>query len=194
MKTIASVFPTLSAAGLACSELERLGIPREDISIIAGNDASRHDEYLERAQKASATTTSAAAGAASVGGGIGIIAMLGVMAIPGVGPILALGPMLTVLAGMGFGATTGGLIGAFHNMGIEKEQAPLYEEAVRRGEIMVAAVVDEQFEEAAVNAMRRNGARDIRDEKDTWAETEWSGPAHDPHPYVSNSSIGEENG
>jgi hypothetical protein len=189
MKTIAAVFPTLSAAGLACGELAHLGVPKEDISMIAGNDARRHDEYLANVKKASASTETAAASAASVGGGIGIVAMLAAMAIPGVGPVYALGPMLTVLAGMGFGAAAGGLIGAFHNMGIPHEKAPLYEEAVRRGEIMVATVVDDRFEEEAVGVMRRNGALDVRDQADTWAETEWSGPAHDPHPYVSNSKV-----
>ena len=194
MKTIAAVFPTLSAAGLACGDLAHVGVPKEDISMIAGNDARRHDEYLAKAKKASTTTEAAATTGASVGGGIGIVAMLAALAIPGVGPVYALGPMLTVLAGMGVGAAGGGLIGAFHNMGIHHEKAPLYEEAVRRGEIMVVTVVDDQSEEAAVAVMKRNGAIDVRDEGDTWAETDWSGPAHDPHPYVSDSAIRNENG
>ena len=80
-------------------------------------------------------------------------------AIPGVGPIVALGPMLTVLGAMGVGAAAGGLIGALHNMGISHEEAPLYEEAVRRGAVMVAALVDDRLEEEAVAALKRHGAR-----------------------------------
>jgi hypothetical protein len=188
MKTVAAVFSSLNEAGGACIDLEHIGVPREDISLIAGNDASLHDDYLEKARKASTSTEAAAASDAAFGGGVGILAMLIAFAIPGVGPIVALGPMLTVLGAMGIGAAAGGLIGAFHNMGISHEEAPLYEEAVRRGAVMVAARIDDRLEEEAVAALKRHGARDLRDEADTWSRSGWSGPAHDPHPYVSDSS------
>lgn len=188
MKTIAAVFPSLSEAGEACFDLKRIGVPQEEISLIAGNEASLHDEYLEKSRKASASTVAVAASDASLGGGVGILAMLIAFAIPGVGPIVALGPMLTVLGAMGIGAAAGGLIGAFHNMGISHEEAPLYEEAVRRGVAMVAARIDERLEEEAVAALKRHGARDLRDEADTWGHAGWSGPTHDPHPYVSDSA------
>jgi uncharacterized membrane protein len=188
MKTVAALFPSLNEAGRAYEKLGQIGIPRESISLIAGNDNKRHDEYLKAARKASTSTAEAAVSNASFGGGVGIVAMLIALSIPGVGPIVALGPLLTVLAGLGIGAATGGLIGALHNMGISHEEAPLYEEAVRRGAVIVVAKVDEQFEDEAVDAMKQNGGRDIRDESDTWGHGGWSGPAHDPHPYVSDSS------
>jgi hypothetical protein len=188
MKTVAAVFASLSDAGDACVDLEQIGIPRDDISLIAGNNASLHDEYLEKARKASTSTEAAAASNAAFGGGMGILAMLIAFAIPGVGPIIALGPMLTVLSAMGVGAAAGGLIGAFHNMGISHEEAPLYEEAVRRGAVMVAARTDDRLEEQAVAALKRHGARDVRDETDPWGDKGWSGPEHDPHPYVSDST------
>jgi hypothetical protein len=65
---------------------------------------------------------------------------------------------------------------------------------VRRGAIIVTSPVDERFEEQAVAALKRNGGLDVRDEVDTWTHAGWSGPAQDPHPYVSHSSVGEENG
>ncbi len=188
MKTVAGVFSSLAQAGQACRELEHIGIPGEDISLIAGNDAGKHDEYLAMAQKAYVSNEKAAASGAAMGGGIAMLATLATIAIPGVGPILALGPMLTVLLGLSVGAAAGGLIGTLHNIGIAHDEAPLYEEAVRRGLVMVAAVVDEQFETQAVEVLRRNGSRDVRDSPDPWAETEWSGPRHDPHPFVSDSS------
>jgi uncharacterized membrane protein len=188
MKTIAAVFPSLSEAEQAYLDLKHIGIPQEDISLIAGNEASMHDKYLERSRKASASRALVAASDASLGGGVGIVAMLVAFAIPGVGPIVALGPLLTVLGAMGIGAAAGGLIGALHNMGISHEEAPLYEEAVRRGAIMLAARIDDQLEEDAVAALKRHGAREVRDEADTWGHSGWSGPAHDPHPYVSDSA------
>ncbi len=188
MKTVAAIFPSLSEAGEAYSDLKNIGVPQEDISLIAGNEASLHDEYLEKSSKASASTLAVAASDASLGGGIGILAMLIAFAIPGVGPIVALGPMLTVLGAMGIGAAAGGLIGAFHNMGISHEEAPLYEEAVRRGAVMVAARIDERLEEEAVAALKRHGARDVRDDADTWGGRGWSGPAHNPHPLCAPDS------
>ncbi|HEX4134341.1 MAG TPA: hypothetical protein VHY84_06950 [Bryobacteraceae bacterium] len=188
MKTVAALFPSLNEAGRAYEKLQHMGIPRESISLIAGNDDKRHDEYLKAARKAITSTGEAAASGASLGGGVGIVAMLIALSIPGVGPIVALGPLLTVLAGLGIGAAAGGMIGALHNMGISREEAPLYEEAVRRGAVIVAAVVDEQFEEEAVAALKELGSRDVRDEADTWTHAGWSGPVHDPHPYVSDST------
>ena len=194
MKTVAAVFPTLIDAARACRDLEHIGVPQDDINLIVGNDARRHDEYLEKIKKATTTTEAAAASGASVGGGLGILAMLGALAIPGVGPVLALGPMLTIFAAGGVGAATGGLIAGFHEMGIPKEWAPLYEEAVKRGAIMVGAIVDDRFEVSALEALIGNGGRELKDDQDPWTGTEWSGPRHDPHPHVSVSTIGEQNG
>jgi hypothetical protein len=189
MKTVAAVFPALPQAGQACRDLEHLGIPREDISLIAGNDWGKHDEYLEKVRHASTPTGTAAASGAVIGGGLALLATMATIAIPGVGPILALGPILTAVLGLGVGATAGSLIATFHNLGISREEAPIYEEAVRRGEIVVAAIVDEQFERDAVAVLERNGSAEVRDELDPWAENDWSGPKQDPHPYVSDSGV-----
>ena len=74
MKTVAAVFPALPQAGQACRDLEHLGIPREDISLIAGNDWGKHDEYLEKVRHASTPTGTAAASGAVIGGGLEIAA------------------------------------------------------------------------------------------------------------------------
>jgi hypothetical protein len=48
--------------------------------------------------------------------------------------------------------------------------------------------VDEQFEEKTVAALKCQGARDVRDEADTWSHSGWSGPAQNPLPYVTDSA------
>jgi hypothetical protein len=179
----------MAEAERAVRELERAGIPNEAIGIIAGDEAGRHKEYLEKSQLAARSAGAAAASGASFGGGVGIIASLVVLAIPGVGPIIAGGAIATVLTGLGVGAASGGLISAFHNMAIPHEEAPLYEEAVRRGALMVAAEVSDPMEREAVELMAENGGRDLRDVVDTWKADGWSGPKSDPHPYVSDSSL-----
>src|SRR5580704_17198128 len=76
MKTVAAVFSSLSEAGEACFNLRHIGVPQSDISLIAGNEARRHDEYLDNSRKASASTMAVAVSDASLGGGMGILAML----------------------------------------------------------------------------------------------------------------------
>lgn len=189
MKTVTGVFSSMLDAQRATLELERIGIPDEALSIIAGNEADRHREYLEKSKRSSKTVGAAAASGASTGGGIGILASLVALAIPGAGPIIAGGGIATVLTGLGIGAASGGLISALHDMAISHEEAPLYEEAVRRGELLVVAQVDDLTEVAAANLMAANGGRDLRDVADTWRAQGWSGPKTDPHPYVLDSTI-----
>jgi len=186
MKTVTGVFPSILEAELAIRDLEYRGIPSDSINLIAGNDKNRHDEYLKKSKEASTSAGAAAASGASFGGGVGIVTTLVALAIPGVGPIIAGGAMTTVLAGMGFGAVAGGLLGTFKNMGIPHEDAPLYEEAVRRGAVIAIAHVDDAQASDATSVMEWRGAHNIRREADTWQANGW--PA-DPHPFVSDDSI-----
>jgi uncharacterized membrane protein len=187
MKTVLGVFASLAEAERAASDLENLGIPNAYISIIAGNNADRHKEYLEKTRISSTSAGAAAASGASTGGGVGLIAGLIALAIPGVGPIIAGGAFATLLTGLAIGAAGGGLLSAFTEMGVSHEEAPVYEEAVRRGAVMLAARVNNPMEQDALAVLRRHGARDIRDEVDTWKAAGWSAP--DPHPYVTDDTI-----
>jgi hypothetical protein len=189
MRTIVGVFGSLAQAERTAHDLENLGIPNSNISIVAGNDANRHKEYIEKAKRASTSAGAAAASGASFGGGVGLVAGLVALTIPGVGPVIAGGALTVLLAGLGIGAAGGGLIAAFHDMGISHEEAPIYEEAVRRGAVMLAAKVNDSLESDAVGVMVGHGARDLRDEADTWKDSGWRGPHADPHPYVFDGSI-----
>jgi uncharacterized membrane protein len=189
MRTVVGVFGSLAQAERTARDLETMGIPNADISIVAGNDANRHKEYLEKAKLASTSAGSAAATGASVGGGVGLVAGLIALAIPGVGPIVAGGAIATILTGLGIGAAGGGLIAALADMGISHEEAPVYEEAVRRGAVMLAAHVSDALESDALAHMERHGARDLRDEIDTWKTAAWQGPHVDPHPYVYDGTV-----
>ena len=61
MKTVAGVFSTMIDVERAVRELERVGVPNEAISIIAGDEEGRHKKYLETAHLASRSTGAAAA-------------------------------------------------------------------------------------------------------------------------------------
>jgi hypothetical protein len=189
MKTVAGVFSTMIDVERAVCELERVGVPSEAISIVAGDEEGRHKKYLETAHLASRSAGVAAASGASFGGGVGIIASLVALAIPGVGAIVAGGAIATVIMGFGVGAAGGGLISALHSMAIPHEMAPLYEEAVRRGALMVVVEVTDPMEREVVNLLAESGGRDLEDVVDTWKAAGWSGPKSDPHPYVSDSQV-----
>ena len=189
MQTVAAVFSTMIDVERAVRELERVGVPNEAISIIAGDEEGRHKKYLETAHLASRSAGVAAASGASFGGGVGIIASLVALAVPGVGAIVAGGALATVIAGFGVGAAGGGLISALHSMAIPHDQAPFYEEAVRRGALMVVVETTDPMEREVVNLMAANGGRDLEDVVATWKAAGWSGPKSDPHPYVSDSQV-----
>jgi hypothetical protein len=189
MRNIVGVFSDLGAAERALIEVRAAGISKDGVHLIAGNEKSQHDHYMEEAKERSKTAGSAAASGASFGGGLGIVASLVALAIPGVGPIVAAGPIATVLTGLGIGAASGGIIGALKNMGMSHEQAPLYEEAVRRGLIIALVQVDEERAPEIERILELHGARDVRDEADTWKESDWSGPKADPHPFIADYSI-----
>src|SRR5580658_5315371 len=112
MRTVVGVFTSLVEAERTERDLKDLAIPSESISIVAGNDANRHKEYLEKANLASTSTGAAAASGASFGGGVGLVAGLVALMVPGVGPIVAGGALVTLLGGLGIGAAGGGLIAA----------------------------------------------------------------------------------
>jgi hypothetical protein len=185
MKTVVGAFPSMAEAERVARDLEGMGIDKDEISVIAGNEAGAHNEYLKKPTG----TGAAAASAASFGGGVGIVAGLIALAIPGVGPIIAGGALATVLTGLGVGAAAGGLMGAFTNMGISHEEAPLYQEAVRRGGVVVAAHVNDPMEEDALRVMNEHGARDLKAEADAWRASGWKGAYSNPHPYPSDSAI-----
>jgi hypothetical protein len=189
MRTITGVFSTTAELGRAIRQVESVGISSDAISVIAGNEAALHNDLLERSAHASRTVGAAAASGASFGGGVGIVASLVALAIPGVGPIIAGGAIATVLTGLGVGAASGGLIAAFNNMAVSHEEAPLYVEAVRRGALMLVVQVDDSREREVADLMRDSGARQLKDEVDTWRAQGWEGPRSDPHPYVMDSTI-----
>jgi uncharacterized membrane protein len=185
MKTVVGAFPSMAEAERVARDLEEMGIDKDEISVIAGNESGAHNEYLKKP----ASTGAAAASAASFGGGVGIVAGLIALAIPGVGPIIAGGALATVLTGLGVGAAAGGLIGAFTNMGVSHEEAPLYQEAVRRGGVVVAVHVSDPMEDDAIRVMDEHGARDLNAEADAWRASGWKGAYSNPHPYPSDSGI-----
>jgi hypothetical protein len=140
---ITRLFDRYDDAAAAVTELEAVGVPRHDISIIANNAEGR--PLIPHTADASDAAEGAGKGAATgglVGGGAGLLAGLGMLAIPGLGPVVAAGWLVSTAVGAAIGAAaggvTGGLLGALKDAGHSDEDAHVYAEGVRRGGTLVS--------------------------------------------------------
>lgn len=136
-KIITAVFDTRAAADSAIYKLEHAGFTEKEITLLVSEDTRGKHFGIEANSKAS---EGAATGAAIGGlaGAIGLaLASAGTLLIPGLNLVVS-GSLIGGLVGLGAGAATGGLIGALVGLGIPEHEAKLYEEAVRKGGILIA--------------------------------------------------------
>lgn len=144
----------------AVRRLEALGIDDDHISLIANNsegwysDKGVHDDRLTRADRRGKKdddldgeddrVEGAGKGAttgAAIGAGAGLLAGLGMLAVPGLGPIVAAGWLASTATGAAAGAVAGGavgaILGALTHEGIDRKDAEVYAESIRRGGAVV---------------------------------------------------------
>ncbi|MEO8133441.1 MAG: DUF1269 domain-containing protein, partial [Betaproteobacteria bacterium] len=97
--------------------------------------------------------------------------------------ILAAGPIAAALAGAGAGAVAGGLIGGLTEIGVPKEHAEYYAEAIRRGGALVTVRADESRVDEVESILREHGAYDIEDRVLQWRDAGWTGYDTEAQPY-----------
>jgi hypothetical protein len=135
--TIARLYDHYDHAAAVVGELERAGIPHDDISVVANNADNRPIAEHRHGNEAAPGAEIGAGVGAVAGGGAGVLAGLGMLAIPGVGPVVAAGWLVALAVGAVGGAAAGGLLGGLVGSGIAKEHAEVYAEGVRRGGTLV---------------------------------------------------------
>jgi len=190
--TITRLFDTRSDAENAVRELETMGIPHSDISIVANQaETDGHGTVSGTASEAAHETGAAVRSAddqgdvtrgtntgAILGGAGGLLAGLGLLAIPGLGPIVAAGWLLTTAAGAGIGAAggaaTGGIVGALRHAGHTEGDANVYSEGVRRGGTLVSARVDDSRLSDAEALLRRHNGVDAATRGTDYRSSGWS--------------------
>lgn len=146
MKTTLGVFTTHSAAESALNELKSFGVAESDLSYVYQNK----EGDLKDGQQGDKITGGIASGAtagAVIGGIAGLIVANGIL--PGLGTLFVAGPLAaalgvtgvaaTAVAGAATGIVAGGLIGALTKLGVASTDTQLYEDHVRRGDILVIA-------------------------------------------------------
>lgn len=140
-------------------DLSEAGIAGDNISLLM----SQHDSGVELALPSHAKTPTGSYIGANLGGAIGGLIGATTLAIPGFGLLLAAGPLLSMLAGVGIGASVGNLNGALTEMGIPQHDALRCQEDIKRGLILIAVTSDVGFAQRKVSDIfARHGIVDVR--------------------------------
>ena len=183
MSVISRLYDNYSDAARAVSELERAGVPHDDISIVANNTEGWYSEDGRRSRRVDRDADGvddrvegASAGAgigAAVGGTAGLLAGLGMLAIPGLGPVVAAGWLASTAALALAGGTAGGIIGALTQAGVSEDEAHVYAEGVRRGGTLVTARVPDG-ERTRFEAILDRSAVNVRERANLYQQGGWS--------------------
>lgn len=145
------VFRDLALADTAVDRLIAAGVPKDSISVICPSCSPEHYDDVKEVEPAGARTPKAAAAGGAIGGVLGgLTAAVGIAATGGIG-LLAVGPLLLGAAG---GSVIGGFIGAMTTRGFEPEIADFYDQAVRRGSILVSVESEHEGDARLAQAER----------------------------------------
>ncbi len=187
-RTITRLYDNRADALEAAHELERMGLPVGDISIIASNRDRWYDGKQENARKhdrdgngrddrAEGAVKGAATGGI-VGAGAGLLAGLGLLAIPGLGPVVAAGWLAATATGAAVGAVGGGAIGglvaALVDAGVPEEEAHVYSEGVRRGGTLLTVRADDGRAGEIADALGRYRPADIATRGQEYRSSGWT--------------------
>lgn len=189
MQTFHKVYDRYDQAARAVADIEAVGVPSADISVIANKyTADKHAKALPQSTTAVGAETGAGIGAV-VGGGVGLLAGLGMLAIPGLGPVVAIGWLATTAVGAVAGSATGGIVGALVGAGLSEPDAHVYSEAVRRGGTLVTVRTTHALDKIEALLNRQAPIDPVTRRKDYeasgWKTFDPAAPAYQP----ANSEI-----
>jgi hypothetical protein len=186
--TLTRLYDDYTTANKVMEELESVGVPAREISIVASNaegwysGRKSHDRDKDGVDdRAEGAATGAAIGA-TTGGVAGLLAGLGLLAIPGIGPVVAAGWFASTAVVAAAGGVTGGIIGALAEAGVSDEDAHAYAEGVRRGGTLLTVRIPEG-DRARVESIMDRGAVNIWDRGMAYRKSGWKtfDPAASPY-------------
>lgn len=199
---ITRLFDDFADAQHAVIELERVGVPHGDISIVSHQSHHKHvgaDVREPRDHTAGEASGRDAGVGAALGGVIGAaggaLAGLGLLAIPGLGPVVAAGWLASAAVGAVAGGAVigaaGGLVGALTHAGVSKEEADVYAEGVRRGGTLVSAKVHDDHLAEAEAALHTIPTVDMDARGALYRESGWSGFDETAPAYTDEEALAE---
>lgn len=170
MAVITRVYDDYATAERARGNLGALGITDIEVSVLG--DESLNDYYRGETGDAGGTATGAGVGAV-LGGGAGLLAGLGMIAIPGIGPLVAAGWLTATAVGAAGGALAGGAIGALADLGLSDEEAPVFYEAMRRGNVALSVRFPDALRDEVIQALDRVPALALPDLRSRFEAGGW---------------------
>ncbi|AZO60904.1 MAG: hypothetical protein E5X23_06635 [Mesorhizobium sp.] len=175
MRTVTGLFDNYDDASDAVGELEAIGVPHSDISIVANNSTGWYQD--DRSNAAEDAAGGAGVGAL-IGGAGGLLTGLGIMAIPGVGPVVAAGWLAATAAGALGGAVVGGaaggIVGALTDSGVPERDAHVYAEGVRRGGTLVTAKASDALAGEAESILGQSRSVNLEDRRSAYEADGWT--------------------
>lgn len=165
--TTIGVFTNRDKAEVVIHDLNTVGVAMDEISCVYINK----EGHMKDSQAVDKMESSAVTGTVT-GGVIGMIAGL-VLAngiIPGLGAVLVAGPLVellgitaiasTAIIGTVGGAIAGGIIGALVKLGVSDKDAVIYEEHLKKGNIVLVTRTDSNM---AKEILTKHDAAEVRE-------------------------------
>ncbi len=170
-RAILGIFSEPSQADETINELKNLGFKNEDISVVMKERENESSENLARGAEVARDASSGITTGGAIGGIAGLIIGIAAISVPGLGALIAAGPLaialglgeigVATLAGLITGAAAGGMIGGLVGLGIPREQAKIYEEAVRKGQVLLSVSTTEENERLASETFKKFKATEV---------------------------------
>ena len=169
-KLILGTFTNQNDAQDAIKDLENQGYnPKEDISFVSTDKSTNESMAESTGAKVAGGAASGAGIGAAIGGGLGLLIGIGSIVVPGGfligGPLVAAlglgGAAATTASGALTGAFAGGLIGALVGLGVPEDQAKVYDESVKSGNILVTVPVRNDNDQQVMNTFKMHNAQNI---------------------------------
>jgi hypothetical protein len=145
------VFSRIAQADRAVRDLVAAGFRKEEITVICPTCTPEKYQDYHRDDPAGAHAATAAAGGSAIGALLGGLVGTAVGVASGGTALLVAGPLLSAMGG---GAVAGGFIGAMMTRGMEREVANFYDQALEKGQILVAVETERDDDPRLAEAER----------------------------------------
>ena len=177
MNTVAGIFKTRSDAERAIENLRGIGLPDENLNLLA---PGMSDNQVEASVPTSDTEQPGmgnalgglVGGAMGAAGGMTLGAAAASLLVPGVGPIMAAGIIGAALFGAGgavTGMAAGGALEGNIADGLPHDELFIYEDALRQGRtVVIAGLEDDGQLYAAQSALDDAGAESVDAARESW--------------------------
>jgi hypothetical protein len=164
---VLALFPTASAATDAANALHALGIAKEQLSVVAGDDHAEERALADRMNATPGVELEDSRAAGRLGELAGQVLATIAVFMPGIGPIVAAGPLSAEL-GEAAGHAAGSLASVLTDAGVPSERAESLESGVSRGAVLLGVHASQSDVDRVRESVAASGATHV--EVATWRD------------------------